>query len=114
VLAGAVLAFAKSLGEFGATITFVSNIPGETQTIPTAIYSYIQTPNGDWAALRLTMMAIALSVLALVVSQEPCDQIPHLCPLLHSTPHSCERRCPVLGEAAGDNAGIDRNLLVRS
>lgn len=69
VLAGAVLAFAKSLGEFGATITFVSNIPGETQTIPTAIYSYIQTPGGEWAAARLTLMAVALSVFALVVSE---------------------------------------------
>lgn len=69
VLAGAVLAFAKSLGEFGATITFVSNIPGETQTIPSAIYAYIQTPGGDWAALRLTLMAVALSFGALIVSE---------------------------------------------
>ena len=69
VLAGAVLAFAKSLGEFGATITFVSNIPGETQTIPSAIYGYIQTPGGDVAALRLTLMAIALSFAALLASE---------------------------------------------
>lgn len=69
VVAGAVLAFAKSLGEFGATITFVSNIPGETQTIPTAIYSYVQTPGGDWAALRLTLMAVALSLGALIISE---------------------------------------------
>jgi molybdate transport system permease protein len=69
VLAGAVLAFAKSLGEFGATITFVSNIPGETQTIPSAIYAYIQTPGGDWGALRLTLMAVALSFCALIASE---------------------------------------------
>jgi molybdate transport system permease protein len=69
VIAGAVLAFAKSLGEFGATITFVSNIPGETQTIPSAIYAAIQTPGGEVPALRLTLMAVALSVLALIVSE---------------------------------------------
>lgn len=69
VVAGAVLAFARSLGEFGATITFVSNIPGETQTIPSAIYAYIQTPGGEGAALRLTAMAVALSLLALVASE---------------------------------------------
>ncbi len=69
VVAGAVLAFARSLGEFGATITFVSNIPGETQTIPSAIYAYIQQPDGDAAALRLTAMAVVLSLLALVASE---------------------------------------------
>ena len=69
VVAGAVLAFARSLGEFGATITFVSNIPGETQTIPSAIYAYIQTPGGEGAALRLTAMAVVLSLLALVASE---------------------------------------------
>lgn len=69
VVAGAVLAFARSLGEFGATITFVSNIPGETQTIPSAIYAYIQTPGGDGAALRLTAMAVLLSLAALVASE---------------------------------------------
>jgi len=69
VVAGAVLAFARSLGEFGATITFVSNIPGETQTIPSAIYAYIQTPGGDGAALRLTAMSVLLSLGALVASE---------------------------------------------
>lgn len=69
VIAGAVLAFAKSLGEFGATITFVSNIPGETQTIPSAIYAYTQTPGGEWPALRLTLLSVALSMMALVVSE---------------------------------------------
>ena len=69
VVAGAVLAFARSLGEFGATITFVSNIPGETQTIPSAIYAYIQTPGGDGAALRLTAMSVLLSLAALIASE---------------------------------------------
>jgi molybdate transport system permease protein len=69
VIAGAVLCFAKALGEFGATITFVSNIPGETQTIPSAIYSYTQTPTGDAGAIRLTAIAIAISLLALAASE---------------------------------------------
>jgi molybdate transport system permease protein len=69
VIAGAVLCFAKALGEFGATITFVSNIPGETQTIPSAIYSYTQTPSGDAGAMRLTAIAIAISLLALAASE---------------------------------------------
>jgi molybdate transport system permease protein len=69
ILAGAILSFAKALGEFGATITFVSNIPGETQTIPSAIYSFIQTPGGDANALRLTAVAIAISMVALVASE---------------------------------------------
>jgi molybdate transport system permease protein len=66
VLAGMVLGFAKAIGEFGATITFVSNIPGETQTISSAIYSLIQTPDGDAAALRLVVVSIILAVAALV------------------------------------------------
>jgi molybdate transport system permease protein len=69
IIAGAVLCFAKALGEFGATITFVSNIPGETQTIPSAIYAYTQTPAGDAAAMRLTLIAIAISLLALAASE---------------------------------------------
>jgi molybdate transport system permease protein len=69
ILAGAVLIFAKALGEFGATITFVSNIPGETQTIPSAIYAYLQVPNGEAGALRLSLVSIALSLGALVVSE---------------------------------------------
>jgi molybdate transport system permease protein len=69
LLAGAVLTFAKALGEFGATITFVSNIPGETQTIPTAIYTYLQVPRGEAAAFRLSIVAIAISLAALVVSE---------------------------------------------
>ncbi|MFZ5731193.1 MAG: molybdate ABC transporter permease subunit [Pseudomonadota bacterium] len=69
ILAGMVLAFAKALGEFGATITFVSNIPGETQTISSAIYSLIQTPSGDAAAMRLVLISIVISVVALIASE---------------------------------------------
>ncbi|MEZ0221523.1 molybdate ABC transporter permease subunit [Tardiphaga sp. 1201_B9_N1_1] len=69
VLAGMVLGFAKAIGEFGATITFVSNIPGETQTISSAIYSLIQTPDGDAAASRLVMISIGIAVLALIASE---------------------------------------------
>ena len=69
ILAGLVLAFAKALGEFGATITFVSNIPGETRTLPTAIYTYTQVPGGDANAARLAAVALVLSLAALVVSE---------------------------------------------
>jgi len=69
ILAGMILSFARALGEFGATITFVSNIPGETQTLPTAIYMLIQVPGGDLAALRLTLVSIAISMLALFASE---------------------------------------------
>ncbi len=69
ILAGLVLAFAKALGEFGATITFVSNIPGETRTLPTAIYTYTQVPGGDSNAARLVIVAALLSLAALVVSE---------------------------------------------
>ncbi|HVI30014.1 molybdate ABC transporter permease subunit [Hansschlegelia sp.] len=69
LLAGAVLAFAKALGEFGATITFVSNIPGETRTLPAAIYTLTQTPGGDAAAGKLVLIAIVLSLAALIASE---------------------------------------------
>lgn len=69
VLAGSVLAFARALGEFGATITFVSNIPGETQTLPIALYSVIQTPGGEDAAVRLLVISVVLAILALAVSE---------------------------------------------
>jgi molybdate transport system permease protein len=69
VLAGMVLGFAKAIGEFGATITFVSNIPSETQTISSAIYSLIQTPDGDAAALRLVLVSVIIAVAALVGSE---------------------------------------------
>lgn len=69
VLAGAVLCFAKALGEFGATITFVSSIPGETRTLASALYAATQTPGGDASALRLTGVAVAVSIAALALSE---------------------------------------------
>src|ERR1700742_2897686 len=69
IIAGAVMAFARALGEFGATITFVSNIPGETQTISAAIYTLLQVPGGESQAGRLVLIAIALSLAALIVSK---------------------------------------------
>jgi molybdate transport system permease protein len=69
IVAGMILSFARSLGEFGATITFVSNIPGETQTLPTAIYVQTQVPGGDLPALRLTLVAVAISMVALFASE---------------------------------------------
>ena len=69
VIAGAILGFAKSMGEFGATITFVSNIPGETQTLPSLIYTFTQIPGGETGALRLTLVSIAISMVALLGSE---------------------------------------------
>ena len=69
IIAGVLLCFARALGEFGATITFVSNIPGETQTISAAIYTLTQVPGGDAAAGRLVLVAIALSLIALIASE---------------------------------------------
>ena len=69
IITGVLLSFARGLGEFGATITFVSNIPGETETLPLAIYSLAQVPGGDAQALRLSIIAVVLSVLALVASE---------------------------------------------
>ncbi len=69
IIAGMVLAFAKAMGEFGATITFVSNIPGETQTLSAAIYTFTQVPGGDAGAFRLTLISIVISMAALIVSE---------------------------------------------
>lgn len=69
IVTGAVLAFARCLGEFGATITFVSNIPGETRTLPLALYSLLQTPGGEDSALRLVIISVALAMAALVCSE---------------------------------------------
>jgi molybdate transport system permease protein len=69
IIAGMVLSFAKAMGEFGATITFVSNIPGETQTLPSAIYTFTQVPGGDAGALRLTLISIVIAMIALVASE---------------------------------------------
>ena len=69
VIAGMILAFARSMGEFGATITFVANIPGETQTLPSAIYTFTQVPGGEVDALRLTLVSVAVSMAALALSE---------------------------------------------
>ncbi|MFZ2006410.1 MAG: molybdate ABC transporter permease subunit [Stellaceae bacterium] len=69
IVAGMILSFARALGEFGATITFVSNIPGQTQTLPTAIYTFLQVPGGDAGAFRLTLVSVAISVAALFASE---------------------------------------------
>ncbi|NIZ14580.1 molybdate ABC transporter permease subunit [Phaeobacter sp. HF9A] len=69
LLAGVLLAFAKAMGEFGATITFVANIPGETQTLPSAIYALLQVPGGEGPAARLVMISIAISFVALLLSE---------------------------------------------
>ena len=69
LLTGTVLAFARCLGEFGATITFVSNIPGQTRTLPLALYSFVQTPGGETGALRLCVIAVAVSLAAMVASE---------------------------------------------
>jgi len=69
ILAGSILAFAKAMGEFGATITFVSNIPGETQTLPTAIYAFLQIPGGEASAMRLVVISVIVSMGALILSE---------------------------------------------
>jgi molybdate transport system permease protein len=69
IAAGMILCFAKAMGEFGATITFVSNIPGETQTLPSAIYTLTQVPGGDAGALRLTIVSVIIAMLALLASE---------------------------------------------
>lgn len=69
VIAGVVLGFARALGEFGATITFVSNVPGETQTLPLAIYAALQTPGGEALVLRLAGISVLLSLAALIASE---------------------------------------------
>ena len=69
IIAGVILSFAKAMGEFGATITFVSNIPGETQTLPSAIYTFTQVPGGDAGAMRLALVSVVISMAALIVSE---------------------------------------------
>ncbi|BDX00933.1 molybdate ABC transporter permease subunit [Maricaulis maris] len=69
IIAGIILAFAKAMGEFGATITFVANIPGQTQTLPTAIHAFLQLPGGEASAMRLVVISVVISVSALVVSE---------------------------------------------
>jgi molybdate transport system permease protein len=69
IIAGAILAFAKAMGEFGATITFVANIPGQTQTLPSAIYAFLQVPGGDNDAFRLVAISVAIAMTALILSE---------------------------------------------
>ncbi|RVT83351.1 molybdate ABC transporter permease subunit [Rhodobacteraceae bacterium CCMM004] len=69
ILAGAILAFAKAMGEFGATITFVSNIPGETRTLPSAVYTFLQVPGGEASALRLVVVSVIVAMAALALSE---------------------------------------------
>ncbi|MFK7939951.1 MAG: molybdate ABC transporter permease subunit [Roseovarius sp.] len=69
ILAGAVLGFAKAMGEFGATITFVANIPGETQTLPSAIYAFLQVPGAEDAATRLVVISVIVAIAAVLVSE---------------------------------------------
>lgn len=69
MVAGAVLGFAKAMGEFGATITFVSNIPGQTQTLPSAVYAFLQVPGGEPAAMRLVVISVAVAMGALLISE---------------------------------------------
>ncbi|MFC3169709.1 molybdate ABC transporter permease subunit [Paracoccus fontiphilus] len=69
IMTGAILAFAKAMGEFGATITFVSNIPGQTQTLPSAIYAFLQVPGGEAAAARLVLIAVVIAMAALFLSE---------------------------------------------
>ena len=75
IVAGFTLCFARALGEFGATVTFVSNIPGETQTLSTAIYNFLQIPNGELMAMRLTLISIFISISALILSEIIFDRI---------------------------------------
>ncbi|MGR3762340.1 molybdate ABC transporter permease subunit (plasmid) [Roseobacteraceae bacterium NS-SX3] len=69
LIAGAILAFAKAMGEFGATITFVSSIPGQTQTVPSAIFAFLQVPGGEPAAMRLVVVSVAIAMSALLLSE---------------------------------------------
>ncbi|TVQ54655.1 MAG: molybdate ABC transporter permease subunit, partial [Rhodobacteraceae bacterium] len=75
VVAGAILAFARAIGEFGATITFVSNIPGQTQTIPSAIYAFLQVPGGQEGAARLVIVAVVIAMAALLLSEFVANRV---------------------------------------
>ena len=75
IVAGAILAFAKAMGEFGATITFVSNIPGETRTIPSAIYAFLQVPGGESRAMKLVLISVAVAMGALLISEAVASRV---------------------------------------
>ena len=101
IIAGAMLAFARALGEFGATITFVSNIPGETQTISAAIYTLTQIPDGDAAALHLVIVAVLISLAALMMSEWLARRATAV------TAHDPEKWEPVFGQ---DHAQTKQSL----
>ena len=75
VIAGSVLAFAKALGEFGATITFVANIPGQTQTIPSAIYAFLQAPDGERAVIVLVVISLVIALAAILFSESVARRV---------------------------------------
>lgn len=75
IIAGAILAFAKAMGEFGATITFVSNIPGQTQTLPSAIYAFLQVPGGESSAAKLVIVAVSVAMTALLLSEFVSERV---------------------------------------
>jgi molybdate transport system permease protein len=75
IVAGAILAFAKAMGEFGATITFVSNIPGQTQTLSLAVFTFLQVPGGEAAAIRLTLVSVAIAMVALLASEAVSQRV---------------------------------------
>lgn len=75
IIAGAILAFARAMGEFGATITFVSNIPGQTQTLPSAIYAFLQVPGGENSALRLVAVSVVIAMAAILVSELVANRV---------------------------------------
>jgi molybdate transport system permease protein len=75
IVAGAILAFAKAMGEFGATITFVSNIPGQTQTLSLAVFTFLQVPDGEAAAIRLTLVSVAIAMVALLASEAVSQRV---------------------------------------
>ncbi len=77
IITGVILGFIRGIGEFGATITFVSNIPGQTQTLPLALYSFTQTPGGDAGALRLAVISVALALAALIASEILARRLTH-------------------------------------
>ncbi|MBN2760699.1 MAG: molybdate ABC transporter permease subunit [Rhodobacteraceae bacterium] len=77
IIAGTILAFAKAMGEFGATITFVSNIPGQTRTIPSAIYAFLQVPGGEDSAMRLVIVSVIVAMAALLLSEVLARRVAH-------------------------------------
>ena len=94
IVAGSLLCFSRSLGEFGATMAFVGNIPGETRTLPLAIYSYTHVPGGEAPALRLVYLSIALAVAALLASHVDRPPATACCGLPLQSPYGRRMECP--------------------